>query len=281
MADIRICIRDVNGILRRVTKIVPYNNPSDPGFAALVPYHSARRGFLLKHSNRYDHPIGLVPMRTAIPFEASDRVKLSIHLNGFVQFSGHDSSKIHAGRDPITGEPRGIGVVFDHPIEITSGPLFTTVVWGLDQFDIQGDPKGRCLEFTDEDVYRDRPLLCGLDQSAYLVEFFMFRKSHFESDRRSGPRGEIAMMELPRSDTLIAYRHELRVNDLPGQPHFLGCLVSIGSTNATSPSGYTMSGPAFAPYGSDDFVTVSAHYPAPDYGQEAPESTSLDRTPPS
>jgi hypothetical protein len=277
MSDVRVCIRDPDGVLRKITKIAPYKH--DRGFAAMVPYHTAKQGFLLKHSVRYDHPIGLVPCPTAIPFSATDRVKLSIHLDGFVQFSGQDTKRIVSGRDSVTGQPKGIGLVFDHPIDnIRSGPLFGIILWGLHDFAEQKVANASCLEFALEDVYSDRPLLCGEEMDAYLLEFFIFPNRLLRNGRRCGPRGDFVRVELPRSDTLIAYRHDLRVIDLPGQRHFLGCLVSKASVAESSPSGYSMSGPSFAPPGSNDFVTIRANYPSPDFGEDPPDAESLDRS---
>jgi hypothetical protein len=276
MSDVRVCIRDPNGVLRKITKIVPYTG--DRGFAAMVPYHSAKQGFLLKHSVRYDHPVGLVPAKTAIPFTATDRVKLSIHLNGFVQFSGEDSNRIISGRDAMTGEPKGIGIVFDHSIDdIRSGPLFSITLWGIDDFAEQSILNKSCLEFTADDVYADRRLLCCGDKVAHILEFFILPNSILRRERRFGTRGDYVRLELPRSDTLLRYRHDLRVIDLPGQNHFLGCLVSRITIDEPSPSGYQMSGPSFAPPGSDDFVTIRAFYPPPDLGEGSPDAKSIDR----
>jgi len=276
MADVRVCLRDASGVLRKITKIVRYKK--DRGFAAMVPYHAAKEGFLLKHSVRYDHPFGPVQPQTLIPFTASDRVKLSVHLDGFVQFSGEDTKRIVSGRDSETGEPKGVGLVFDHAIDgICSGPLFAITIWGLDDFAKQNKPNDSCLEFCPDDIYADRPLLCGEDQRAYALEFFIFPNPILRYERRSGPRGDFVRLQLPRSDTLIAYRHDLRIIDLPGHNHFLGCLVSRISVTEHSRSGYQMSGPSFAPPGSDDFVTIRAMYPGPESGDNDIETQSIDR----
>ena len=244
----------------------------------MVPYHNAKQGFLLKHSVRYDHPMGLVRPQTAIPFIASDRVKLSIHLDGFVQFSGEDTKRIISGRDPVTGEPKGIGLVFDHPIDaIRSGPLFAVTLWGIDDFAEEKNPNSSCLEFCQEDIYSDRPLLAGGDQVAYALEFFIFPNSILRQERRTGPRGDFVRVQLPRSDTLLIYRHDLRIITLPGQRHFLGCLVSRISVTEQSPSGYQMSGPSFAPPGSDDFVMIRAFYPGQQFAEGNPRTVSIDR----
>lgn len=279
MSDVRVCIRDPKGVLRKITKIVPYKE--DRGFAAMVPYHAAKHGFLLKHSVRYDHPIGHVPLQTAIPFTASDRVKLSIHLDGFVQFSGEDTKRIISGRDPVSGEPKGIGLVFDHTIDnIRSGPLFSIALWGIDDFAEQKKPNASCLEFCQDDIYSDRPLLCAEEREAHAIEFFVFPNAMLHNERRRGPRGDFVRVVLPRSDTLLIYRHDLRVIDLPGQRHFLGCLVSRITVTEQSPSGYQMNGPSFAPPGSDDFVTIRAFYPALALGDDGSATKSIDRTAP-
>ena len=74
------------GKLHKITKIVPYKGG---GFAALMPYHSARSGYLAKMPVDYkrwgeqEHSL-----TEAVAFSVDDRVKFSYHLDGFAQFSG-------------------------------------------------------------------------------------------------------------------------------------------------------------------------------------------------
>src|SRR5436190_17943309 len=115
-----VCIRH-DGVIRKITKTVPY---SDGGFALLVPYHSARVGYLTKMPVDYSKRGEILVERAEIvEYTADDRVKLSYHPDGFVQFSGERAGKIISGRDPDTGEPRGIGVLTNPMREpMASGP---------------------------------------------------------------------------------------------------------------------------------------------------------------
>jgi len=152
----KIAVEDQSGKLRKITKIIPY---PDGGFAVLVPYHSARNGYLFK-TNIPDPAPGkiLVLQRTQEGFEyklnisertvqigqpsesdrysADDRVKLSFHPDGFVQFSGENPGKILSGRDEA-GEPKGLGLMTRKPMDnpIASGPTFAIVFWGVSEFE--------------------------------------------------------------------------------------------------------------------------------------------------
>ena len=123
MADIRIAIKDEAGIVRRVTKIVQMKD----GIAASVPYHSAKEGWLYKFTPEYDKPHFTAPLSEMVHYTASDRVKLSIHLNGFVQFSSGGKKPILSGYDPTTEQPKGIGLQWQR--------VFAPAVWLCHEFE--------------------------------------------------------------------------------------------------------------------------------------------------
>lgn len=80
--------------MRKITKIMPYGGG---GFAVLVPYHETRRGHLLKYP--VDYRIGEMemPFEEATEYSAEDRAKLSLHPDGFVQFSGETPTRVSQG----------------------------------------------------------------------------------------------------------------------------------------------------------------------------------------
>ena len=92
---------------RKVIKIVPMGAG---GYMVMAPYNQAREGFLAKFPVDYSR-VGRfeMPLTDFISYAADDRVKLSVHKDGFVQFSGEDPGKIPSGRDPVTGNQRAWG----------------------------------------------------------------------------------------------------------------------------------------------------------------------------
>ncbi|WP_252235551.1 hypothetical protein [Clostridium sp. CH2] len=168
----------INDGLKRykVSKIVFYG---DGGFSVLSPYHTAKKGYLGKliidHEEINKHIIN-VKVEDNVEYSAEDRVKLSVHPDGFVQFSGENPQKIISGKEKETGEPKGLGLFtnpLSHPIE--SGPTFGLMVWGMDEFvEFISPKKGeKVIEFNMEDIHnRD----CSTtDFNAYLIEGFVFK----------------------------------------------------------------------------------------------------------
>jgi hypothetical protein len=108
MAGYRIVLAEESMVPRRISKIITM---ADGGYAVLAPYHAAREGWLAKYQVDYRGTESrIVPFGDMTHYTAADRVKLSHHWDGFVQFSGESPGKIVSGRDPSTGQPRGLGV---------------------------------------------------------------------------------------------------------------------------------------------------------------------------
>lgn len=136
---------------RKITKIVGLNGV---GFSVLAPYHQARSGFLCKP---------LIDARTferrmkgwdeCVGFTAEDRVKLSYHIDGFAQFSSENPGKIISGRDPKTGEPKGLGLLARSLLTPSvSGPSVGLVVWGIQDFEAAREEE-KLLLFEPCDFY--------------------------------------------------------------------------------------------------------------------------------
>jgi hypothetical protein len=115
---------------RRLCKVIPL---SDGGFSITAPYHNAQSGSLFKAPRIREPGTSYVPFSELVPFMASDRVKLSYHADGFVQFSGEDSRKIRSGIE--NGVPKGLGLKtnpLNRPVQ--SGPSIGCMIWGYDHF---------------------------------------------------------------------------------------------------------------------------------------------------
>lgn len=136
VGPVTIAVEHPNGAFRKLTKIVPYRLP-DGGFAVMVPYHSANHGLLSKVQafDSLSRRLILPPPSIVEAYSASSKVKLSFHSDGTTQFSSMDGSII-SGKDPTTGEFRGLGIVarpFTRPV--WTGPTFAIDAWGLEDFE--------------------------------------------------------------------------------------------------------------------------------------------------
>lgn len=129
MRETTIAIRDDGGTLRKVTKIIQMRD----GFAVSVPYHSAKEGWITEHPMHYEKlDVHTVMPSELVHFTASDRVKLSIHLDGFVQFSRGGEQQVRSGFDEATQTIKGVGLRAPTPVVVTSGPTFGIVLRGLE-----------------------------------------------------------------------------------------------------------------------------------------------------
>ncbi|TGD88565.1 hypothetical protein BayCH28_12705 [Mycolicibacterium sp. CH28] len=146
---------------------------SDGGYSVIAPYHSAKEGWLTRQEVDYRQTHMEISFSDVEHFDASDRVKLSHHWDGFVQFSGENPQKIRSGRDPLTGQPKGLAIM-SAPIwrPITSGPTFGATMWGLEEFKAVTEPRESDVIFgPDQLYYREcTPTSCN----AYLIEGWVF-----------------------------------------------------------------------------------------------------------
>ena len=248
-----IVIQD-QGTLRKITKIVPYGRG---GFAVLVPYHRARRGHLLKYPVDYSKRDLVLSFAEATEYSAEDRVKLSLHPDGFVQFSGENPGKIVSGRDPETGEPRGLGVM-SRPLSapVNTGPTFGITVWGLSAFEpLDAASRHNAVVFSEEDYYYRgcTPDTCN----GYIVEGFVLQERYWGAVRNR--EGKLTMTVMPMFEAIGAV-FEFRVVPLPGQPALLGLVTSRYRTDFDTPSGFALSGPSDL----ESSEVLSAIYPAPE-----------------
>ncbi|WNV76929.1 hypothetical protein [Geodermatophilus sp. DSM 44513] len=265
---IRIAIADHNGTLRLLTKIVGL---SDGGFAVTAPYHSARQGFLMKFPVDYSRSELMLPTADVVPYTADDRVKLSLHLDGFVQFSGERQGRIVSGRDG-DGQPKGLGLIANRltsPLA-TDGPTFGLLAWGLDDYKEQVRIRDT-LAFGGHDVYyRD----CTLgDWSACIIEGFVYPRSYLSQGVLSGgrlvlprrfphyqgPRHTSGLFTPTRNPLLDMQGALLNLTLVDvGSPYIvIGLLVSRATHGFPSTSGFTLNSP------SDMRHALAAVYPNP------------------
>ncbi len=195
----------------------------------MTPYHKAKSVHLSQVPLRYDQPqIRISPEDISI-YTASDRVKLSIHADGFVQFSSERGNKIISGRDAITGQPRGLGI-FSNPIDrpIETGPTWGYHFWGLHDFEpLNASSPRNTVTYSETDFYYR---YCTPDSwGTYLLEAFLFPNSLAEFVQHK-PNKSVLSLYFPRyQETLDSTRGSwftFRFLPLPNQPVFMGIIVS-------------------------------------------------------
>lgn len=222
---------------RRVAKIIPYRHG---GFAVSVPYHSAKVGFLGKMPVDY-RKVGMlaVPRARMTRYSADDAVKLSYHPDGFVQFSSVHPGKIVSGRDPVTGEPKGLGLLtspLSQPIK--TGPTFGVSVWGIEDFETLPPNKPAELFGVGDWYYRS----CTDDTAnAWMIEAFVLPNSFRGGVHNRSGKPTITLVFGNFEAPGVVF--ELRVVDLPGQSVFIGLLVSRARVSFAAKSGFTLGGP--------------------------------------
>jgi len=258
---------------RKVTKIVGYR---EGGLGLLAPYHSARSGVLTKTLVDYSAGGRRVAGEDMELFSAGDRVKLSYHPDGFVQFSGERSGRIVSGKDPRSGEPRGLGIManpMDAPV--MTGPSFGISAWGLEDFLVQeGRPRGDLLVFEQDDFVYDH---CDVNTwGSYGIEFFIFTM-YFQPFVRQVGRTRFELPLWHNQFHSIGRSFNFKVVRLGQQPYFLGAIcLRRPALGPDAKSGWAIGSPGALSRGAIKPV-LHAHYPAD--GWPSPEE-SLDYTRP-
>lgn len=226
---------------RKITKIMPY---SSGGFAVLTPYHREQRGYLAKHPVDYRDREPEVPRTSMIEYSAEDRVKLSIHADGFVQFSGERQGRITSGRDPQTGEPKGLGLItqpWSDPI--ATGPTFAVSVWGVDDFlELGVTERHRAIVFSEESLYFRRATPDDF-MGVYLIEGFLFPPIYWQAVRKRGD-GYVLGITHPYFELPYA-QLEFQVVPMENQSVILGVIASrLGGQHPHAASGFALNGPS-------------------------------------
>jgi hypothetical protein len=218
------------GTYSKISKIIFYGNGQ--GFGVLAPYHKAQKGFLMKSvmdpETAKQEEISL-KVDDAVQYSASDRVKLSIHSDGFVQFSGENPQRILSGRDPVTGKPKGLGL-FSNPLThpVRTGPTFGMTIWGLGHFSpAETAPSGSHDIVFEEGDYQYR-YADEKNWNGYVIEGFVFPPdfwpfSFIDEHGRTILRFRHPYFRIGNHDSL-AYRVLPFLDE--GNPYMVALLVS-------------------------------------------------------
>lgn len=253
----------------KITKIIPYK---DGGFALVAPYHSARSGYVAKFPVDYTK-VGkfAVSLDELVGFTADDRVKLSYHPDGFAQFSSEIQGRVISGRDPTTGEPKGVGLItapLSNPIR--SGPSMGVTAWGLGEFE-ELDANSNSIVFSPDDIYYRG---CTPETAcAWAIEFFVFPNRYWAGVRSRGNQFVLSMTF--RNFEASGANIEFAVIPLLGQPCFIAAFASRILGKFPSASGWILSGPGQQDAATGKGHVLQAYYPR-DVHMEA-SGASLDR----
>lgn len=240
----------------KITKIAFYG---DGGFCIFAPYHSSKRGILakvpidyLKNGDYY------IPKEDFVDYVADDKVKLSLHPDGFVQFSGL-SSNIISGRDK-SGQAKGLGINIS-PLNkvIKTGPTCGLCLWGLKDFQKFIEPKRveEVLEFNEEDYYyRD----CSRDDwNGYILELFLFESDFMNYIKELNGNKYLILKHYNYIIPGYIFRHRV----VPCiRDYLVTLIVSRTKVSFESKSGFSLSGPSQL-LDKNNGITLMAFYPSP------------------
>jgi hypothetical protein len=229
--------RTPDSIPRKITKIIGLNGD---GFSVLAPYHKARSGFLCKmpvdpsKTGEY-----YVPAEEVEAFTVDDRAKLSYHTDGFIQFSSANPGRIISGRDPSTGEPKGLGLM-THPLTtpIWMGPSASVTVWGLDDFDETKESKNLLIYEEGDFYYRG----CTPEQAdTWMISIYPFPVNAVPPIRfeRGSP---VLEMTVDCLNGALASVVRMKVINLPEEKIFLGVYINAFVGRFPSASGWILGG---------------------------------------
>jgi hypothetical protein len=208
-----------------------------------------------------------------VSFTVEDRAKLTYHTDGFVQFSSENPGRIISGRDPSSGEPKGLGVI-SHPLTnpIWTGASASVTAWGLDDFDLASDPKNLLVFEPDEIYYRGY----APDQKiSFRIEVYVF-PVHVVPPVRFRNGQAVMDTTMQSLNGPIAAVVTMKVIHLPEEKVFLGVYVNAMANLFPPPSGWILGGAGR--WGADrpGFVLKGAYprdlFPQPYHG-------SLDKSP--
>jgi hypothetical protein len=228
---VTIAVQDSVGTLRKITKIIPYK---DGGFAQLVPYHRANTGLLLKFPADYSKQKFEVAFADSEQYSAKDRVKLSFHPDGFIQFSGENPGKILSGRGP-DGAPKGLGILARQMAKpVQTGPTFGATIWGLSEFAECKMSKDRTITFAQDELYYRA---CNPETTnAIILEGFLFPAPLWAGVR--GKSDDLRIQMTWRNFEGTGAVFELRVIPLHNPDVFIGLFASYVRTEFPTPSGF-------------------------------------------
>lgn len=228
--------------LYKITKIISLE---DGGFSVLTPYHKAQSGYLFRKPVDLDLQIQgtnrRITWRETEGYTVESQAKLSYHMDGFAQFSSGTSSQIISGRDDITGEPKGLGLItrpFKKPI--LGGffllPCVCVNIWGIDEFSEATQSDKSMLIFEPEEFHYVEGTTPN-DANGWCLWIYIL---------------SLTSMPLQDHKIITEFGAELKIINFPTMKDkfgkALGLCVSHNVTKYPSKSGWIINGPGNGEY---------------------------------
>lgn len=210
----------------KIAKVSFYSNGN--GFSIFSPYIiENKKMHLIKvvaDKSIYEKHNAWVKVFDEHQYTSENRVKLSYHHDGFVQFSGEFQGTVISGRDQNTGEPKGLGII-SAPLNvpITTGPSVALSVWHLDGFkEFNRNKNKNAIIFNDpEDTYA----VPEINFNTYLLEFFVFTRQAQAAITQDGDKQQITMAHpfyREEKNKLFNFRV---IPDTEGKNDYLLCMI--------------------------------------------------------
>jgi hypothetical protein len=226
------------GYRKKIAKLILLG---EGGFSIASPYHRADCGYLVKNTIDYSKRNMIIPLKELLEeYTASNQVKLSMHVDGFAQFSSVSGNNIRSGRDLNTGRPRGLGYM-SSPLStpVTTGPTASLSIWGINDFE-DADPAtnpNRTIHFTEDDFYHaSTPDECNaLQIKVFVLPEYMWWGVH--------ERDGILSIDLTYNFESVPSTFTMRVIPLKKINSFLALAVFRATMDLSPESGYTLNGP--------------------------------------
>jgi hypothetical protein len=177
----------------------------------------------------------------SVGFTAEDRVKLTYHTDGFAQFSGENPGKIISGRDPKTGEPKGLGLLARSLTSPpTSGPSVGIQLWGIEQFESPRKDEELVI-FESSDLYYR--LCTPSDANTWHLAVYAFPSAGIPPLRFEGEQA--VMLYQPHHITagIPGAVINLKMIYLPADKLYLGLYVECFVGRYPVESGWMLNGP--------------------------------------
>jgi len=226
---IRIAIKEENGNVHLVARITAQAD----GFSFSVPYHSEKHGIICEFPVQYDKTDFIVPLSEMKCYSVSDTVKLSCHMDGFVQFSRGGKKPIVSGYNQELNLVKGAGLHAPVPVIVTSGPICGVIAQGLHGFRQRKKEKVELFESKD---FWHHPKFSDPHDTAYNLEVFMLSRP-VANRSRIVDGNQIATLRLPFYSP-IYFEFDIRIIELPHRPDVLGAILSRMTTDDSLDSGY-------------------------------------------
>ena len=242
VGPVTLAVEHPKGILRKLTKIVPYGLP-DGGFAVMVPYHKANQGLLSKAQvfDSISRSLILPPPSVVELYSVSSKVKLSFHSDGTTQFSSMDGSII-SGKVQTTGEIKGLGIMarpFNRPVR--TGPTLAIDAWGLEDFE-ECRPSANRLLFTQRELRNPfMPFMRRLASSVRMENYILSRREPLASEGYF-PNYRSKMRVWNPNSKLIGTR-DIRLIALHSTEAALAVFAAHFPNIGNTRSGFTISSP--------------------------------------